>query len=363
MLLSSLNRLRLYCAGEGEDPLANSLKNNRGLSMWLGSISSAVENFLKRKIAIDSYTEFFDIKSSKVEYWINAYPMYSLVDCYEEPRALWNGYEREIQYTVPGQVKGSIITPFAFSYVMPRSLRLRYLGGLAYDAVLSKYSLSSVTGTWVVGKFVRGNSSGAIGYVNAFTSTTLMIEVYYGIFQPGEVVSQYDNEPLVTGSPSVYSTINLLPHFGFYGWSGLWVANKYIKGRLSGAIASIDSLSGTPTSSLNCTMVSGTMLEGEIVDEYDDVACINLTSGTGMTTNTFGCISFINHRALCEVAPDLVIATEMQIRYMRKHALDFENAGTNKDGTTMRKSFRGVTDMLIDEVQAKLQPYKCVWDY
>jgi hypothetical protein len=62
---------------------------------------------------------------------------------------------------------------------------------------------------------------------------------------------------------------------------------------------------------------------------------------------------------LNETAPAIVQACEAQVRYMWKHTTDFENSGTNKDGTTLRRSLDTVSPWpLQPEVHALLQPYR-----
>ena len=360
MLLSSLRRLKLYCAGDSNNVLSDELKNNRILSVWLTAVSSQIEHFLSRKILLDQYTDYFDIKHSKMEYWIEASPILSLIDVFEDPRSLWIGYEREIQYSYVQQYKNSVVMPFAFSYVAQRSLRVRYLGGLARDAVNSRYAASVSSGTLIVGRYIRGLTSGAVGLVNAFTSNSITIEVYYGTFIYGETIQQFDAES--GGSSSATAVISKYPEIWFVSKSGNFTASKYLKGRYSGAIAQIVSLNGSPTASLMIQALSGTLLENEPVDQYEDAACTNLSNDNTATTNTINAlIGFVDNRALCESAPEIVAAVETQIRYMRKHMLDFENVASQKDGSTQRgmniraKSFR---EWLLPEAELLLQSYR-----
>ena len=353
MLLSSLRRLRLYCAGEGVAPITDNLLNNRLLMSWLSPISRQIERALKRQVEIQAMTEFFDVSHSKVEFWVNAAPMYSLVDVYEEPRALWTGYEREIQYAILEQYRNSIVMPFAMTYIQQRALRVRYYGGMAYHAVNSRYYISTKTGTFVVGKYVKGSSSGAMGLVNTINTNDITIETYYGEFTVGETIVQYDDESTPTAS-TVSAVISLYPEIGFTSYNGLWVVNKWIKGRVSGAIGKIASLNYAPVSSLTLTPVSGTFLNNEAVDQYEDAACLSLSS-----TPTYALIYYVNNRSLAETYPEIVSAVEMQLRYMRRHQLDFENSSSSKDSSTQREHSGSDYNrfVLLPEVLLMIEPY------
>ena len=362
MLLSSVRRLKLHCAGDSDLVLSDSLKNNRTLSLWLSSVSSQFENYLSRKILLDQYVDYWDIKHSKMEYWAEATPILSLIDVFEDPRSLWIGYEREIQYAYIQQYKNSFVMPFAFSYVAQRSLRVRYFGGMARDPVISRYSASVSSGTLVAGKFLIGAMSGAVGLTSSFGTGFVNIENYYGIFSFGETVNQYDDE-LGTGSSSAVIVISKYPELWLTSRSGSFTVGKYLKGRYSGAIAQIVTLNGgVLVSSLTISPISGLILENEPVDEYDDAVCTSPSYVDAATNNTVNAlVGYVENRALCEAFPDLTAACEMQIRYMRKHMLDFENEVSQKNATTRRganikgKSFR---EWILPEAELLLQPYR-----
>ena len=365
MLLSSLNRLKIYCAGDSDTRLSNSLKNNSILSMWLTAVSSQIEHYLSRKIYLQLYTEFMDITHSKMEYWVSAPPVLSLVDVYEEPRSLWVGYEREIQYPFVHQNKNSVINPFAFSYIGQRTYRVRYFGGMAYHAVNSRYANSSGTGSFVTGSYIRGATSGAIGLLVTSGASAITIEVLYGSFIFGETVQQYADESC-SGSASASCTISQYPELWFVSKNCDFVLNKYIKGTLSGAIGQITALNGTPTAWLTFSPVSGTFINDEKVIQYEDAACTNQSYGSSLGVISGGevsaAIGFVENRALVEAFPEIVIATEMQIRYMRKHMVDFENGASHKDGSTQRLK-HDYRNRIEPEVAMLLSPYKLDWSY
>ncbi len=63
-------------------------------------------------------------------------------------------------------------------------------------------------------------------------------------------------------------------------------------------------------------------------------------------------------RSLAESNTDICRAVELQCSYMYRHASDFENIGTNTDGTTLRR--QNGTAALEPEVRLLLDPYRKV---
>ena len=346
MILTSLRRLFLYCAGDTEDPLANTIKNRRVFNTHLPSVSANIENYLRRKILLDNYTEYRDTKNQKVEYYLDATPIYALADVYEDSLAMWTGMERQIQYATMGQTLSSVINPFVFNYIQSRALRVRYIGGLARHAVNSRYAFTAGTSTMTVGNLVAGAISGAVGYVVAISSTVITIEVYYGTFQAGETIQVFADENLTSGGAT--GTIDYYPEYGIFYYTGneVYTVGNYVKGHTSGAIARVVSLSGTPVCST--VLSANTIIDGEAVDVCSDAAC-NVVLFTNVLRK-------IENRSLVEVAPEIVAGCEMQIRYERKHALDYENISSSRDGMSRRGT--DSHGLLLPEVRDKISKYR-----
>lgn len=255
MLLTSMRRARMFCAGAQSDPVSDTLSNNRLLASWLSSVSQMVENYLNRDIHIQAYTEYFDVLYGKIEYFLPAIPVITLTDVYHDNTGLWTGGESECSNPYIGKDNRSIVLRYTLPWMCKKGLRVRYTGGLAYHAVNSEFILTTGSGTFTVGNYVKGSTSGAIGVVVSYTlaTKTLVVENYYGVFQAGETINTYTDE------------------------------------------------------------------EG-------------LTSAVATDV-----IASISKQSLAEAYPAIVTATELQLRYMWRHTTDFENAGTNKDGTTLRR--------------------------
>jgi hypothetical protein len=70
-------------------------------------------------------------------------------------------------------------------------------------------TVSGITGSWTVGKFITGTTSEAVGIVKAATATTITVEILYGIFEAGEALAQYDLEDL-SGSSTATATLSAI---------------------------------------------------------------------------------------------------------------------------------------------------------
>jgi hypothetical protein len=73
---------------------------------------------------------------------------------------------------------------------------------MAYDGVRSLFT-GTITGSWTVGHYATGGTSGAVGIVRAVTANTITIENIYGIFVAGETATSSANLP----TPSVPGTV------------------------------------------------------------------------------------------------------------------------------------------------------------
>lgn len=269
MNLTSLRRIRAFCAGEQSSPLTSGDDLNRYYSIWLPGVSALVERYLRRTIEVASRTLYLNAEVGRREFWVPACPIVTLTSLYEDATGVWSGAGSLVNDVVIGPEGNSILLPFDVSYNQPRAFRLTYAGGLAYHAVNSVYSVTVSTGTLTVDNYVRGATSGAVGLVVGYAAGVLTVEVYYGRFAEGETLYQYDSE---TGG----------------------------------------------TSTATATLVAAT------------------------------------RRALVEEHPAVVLGAEMQLRYMVKHALDFENSGYALDSVTR---LVGTVEHLRPEVQEVLHDY------
>lgn len=129
--------------------------------------------------------------------------------------------------------------------------------------------------------------------------------------------------------------------------SGSFTENNVVIGDTYGACGII--VSSTITS-ITVSVLYGTFYGGETVTEYENLDDRVLTGTTAV-------IDEITSRSLVETYPDIVTACEMEVRYYIAHKSDFENSGTNRDGTTLRRS-NGSQYMLQPETQSLLNPYR-----
>lgn len=210
MLLSSLRRLRLYCAGNTDEPISDTPKNNRMLSQWLGSASLQIENFLNRFMEIKEYTEYFDMMFQRTEFFMHARPISAITSVYTEPSGIWDGRETLLTDCFVGSDGNSISLPIGMPWISKKGIRFIYIGGMAYHAVNTTITLTSGSGTWTAGKYAR-DANGALGIIISYTPATkaLVIEGYYGTFSVGASISSYDAE---SGSAAITTdTIAAIP--------------------------------------------------------------------------------------------------------------------------------------------------------
>jgi hypothetical protein len=362
MNLTSLRRARLYCAGDSNDPQSDTLKNNRVLAMWLPGVSAEIESYLRRTIALDQYTQYFDTVGSKPEFFLPAFPVLSMQDFFEDPLGQWIGNERQIQYVFPGMTFHSVLSLYVMNYPGRKNMRARYYGGLARHAVNSRYSLTAGTGTFAINSslYVIGQTSGAVGFVQSIGTdiqgSYITIEVYYGSFQAGETIVQNTAED-GSGTTSADGILSIYPEYGFYRITGneTYAVGQYVKGQTSGNIQQILEVSGTPIATV--TLDGNGILDNEACNVYGSNPA-NATA-TELFQNQF---RIMENRGLIEVAPEIVTGCEMQLRYARQRGLDFENAGTNKDGVTRRDNSKD-RSFLLPEVKNMINCWKTYVNY
>lgn len=130
--------------------------------------------------------------------------------------------------------------------------------------------------------------------------------------------------------------------------SGSWTAGKFVIGATSGAVGVVVSQA---TTTLVIESYYGEFVEGETLTEYtgEDATAPTSTSAT---------LTSIDRPSLVQAYSDIVMATEAQIRYYWEHTRDFENAASQREGTTTRRrTATGFRAPLQDEPMALLQPY------
>lgn len=197
MLLSSYQRLRRYCAGQGGDPLTDSTVNKRDLLMWLPAVSNQIEDYLNRSLETASYTEYFDIQCDSKIFYPKAIPIASITSVYADVQSLWAGGEYALSNYYTTFDSNGIVLETEEQFDARKALRIIYTGGLAAHATRSVYNIGTISGTFDVDKFVSGSLSSTIGIIKAVTATTITVEVLYGKFEIGETINEWDTEDAI----------------------------------------------------------------------------------------------------------------------------------------------------------------------
>jgi len=134
------------------------------------------------------------------------------------------------------------------------------------------------------------------------------------------------------------------------GYTGTFTVDSFVFGSSSGAVGIVKSYTAL-TRALVVENYYGQFTVGETLSQ-------TMGESAGAETAS-GVIESVSIPSLCDVAPDIIMACEMQVRYMWKHTSDFEVIGTDKDGLTSRDSRLNVPHLpLLPEVREILNPYK-----
>lgn len=274
--LTSYERVRRYLAAETGDNITDSVNLRREIQGWIPVVSALVEGYCNRKFYLTTYTEYFDVRTLQTEFFIQASPISSITSVYYSSQGLFTGEESALSDYYIGTGDKSIVLSYPEEEAK-RALRIIYIGGFGTSATQSVFTCT-ITGSFTVGLFISGNTSGAMGIVKAVTATTLTIEVLYGVFVVGETLTEWATE-----------------------------------------------------------------------------------SARGASTATAVFTAAVS-RAICENYPDLVRGTEMQLRYMYKNKLRFEDTSINKDGQSVRSALQRGNALLQlqPEVQQAIGSYTTV---
>lgn len=206
--LTSYNRMLRYICSTAGSSLNDTKAQKQMIINWILVASKQIETFLGRQLAITAYTEYFDtITDRDCIFFVKGYPIVSLTDVFLDGEGKFDGGESEIVDCITGKNSDSVILPIPPSVKAFKAIRVRYTGGLAYFGERTLLTVSGITGSWTVGKFITGTTSEAVGIVKAVTLTTITVEILYGIFEAGEALAQYDLEDL-SGSSTATATLS-----------------------------------------------------------------------------------------------------------------------------------------------------------
>lgn len=137
------------------------------------------------------------------------------------------------------------------------------------------------------------------------------------------------------------------------GASGSFTIGRQVQGGTSGALGIIRAWASP---ALTVEVIYGIFEAAETLTEYTGT----VDSATGGTSSAVtATLSSKTTTSMAEAYPDIVRAVELEMRFMFKHRLDFENIGTNQDGTTLRRdNATGQRIPLTPEACDLLNPYR-----
>lgn len=191
--LTSIERLLFYTG------LNDTLSNRRELQSWMHAASNAIRRYLDREVFIVSRLQYWNTIYKKQEYFFKAYPIIEINQVDYDDSGEFNGLQQTISsdYYHIGGSYNSLVLDWDFQNVK-RGLRVTYSGGLAYHPTNSEFETSGLAGSFTAGNYVSGSTSGAYGKVVSYSDDVLTINVLDGIFETGDLVTEYSDSTLET---------------------------------------------------------------------------------------------------------------------------------------------------------------------
>ncbi len=219
LMLSSVERMAFYLSEDAGQGRVNGVNNDTpaqrrtraNLITWAQTISTSFENYLNRELLIGERTEYFNVIPGGLTYFVRAVPVVEFLEVQNDATGQFNGSEwtlvhgQDYYLAATGnnlQIWFNILIPVA------RGLKVKYVGGLAWHAVNSTFTVGTVTGgsNIVTGRYAYGNTSEAIGKVVNYTGTTLVLESINGIFMAGETLT-FQSAPYAQDIAATAATI------------------------------------------------------------------------------------------------------------------------------------------------------------
>ena len=284
--------------GNADGTLLNDTPGQRrDINNWILTVSAEIAKFINYELDMKERSEYFQVKYAQHEFFVGARPILGLFDVYEEIQGLWAGNQAYIPLTYTGSENASACLPLPLMYTATKALRVHYFGGMALSGAISNYVIQNIVGTPTANQFVLGQQSGALGIINSFSASlsTINIEVLYGSFTVGEVLTCFTDEACAT----------------------------------------------PPSDNAN------------VIIQTDTVNATYTTTVPGLPNVSYS----YSTRALCELYPEIVRACEIQIRHYWRHKDDFELTHASKDGTNIRRDAGGNIFVLQPEARTLLEPY------
>jgi hypothetical protein len=129
-------------------------------------------------------------------------------------------------------------------------------------------------------------------------------------------------------------------------FTGTWTPGTFVYGTSSGSVGIL--MSTDNSTKMTVSVLYGIFQVGETLAQWDTEMGI----GTSTATAVYNSATSLS---LAEAYPEIVAATEIQIRYMKKNKDRFENAQITKDGSTKRRVARTGVDKVDNEIQPEAE--------
>lgn len=160
-------------------------------------------------------------------------------------------------------------------------------------------------------------------------------------------MAQWDEKSLRVGYTGGMAYDGCKSTYNMSSVSGTWAAGSYMIGQDSGAVGLVRSMTGA---SYQTEVLYGVYDPGEVVVLH---TLEDASDSSGITAT----LESRAVEALCESHPDIVLACEMQVRYLKAHKDNMEFASYTRDGATRKTPAVG-TSGLLEEVEAMLSKYQ-----
>lgn len=203
-LLSSVERIAFYLgisAGEGRvdganNDTADQRRNRRIIIGWNQAISAGFQSYTRREFIIQERTQFFDVMARQV-FFPAAVPILSVQEIVNDPLGLFQGGEWTVQTDAYHLSQTGNSLEMVWNILIPglNTMRLKYTGGLAYDATRSTFVITADDehNNIQPGAYAYGETSEAVGRVISIETvegeTSIVIENFYGCFLAGETLA------------------------------------------------------------------------------------------------------------------------------------------------------------------------------
>ena len=186
--LTSYERVRTHL-----EITKDSIENRRLILDWISTVSCRVQDFLQRDLLIQERVQYDDVLPGQLTFPVDAYPILAIGSVESDAQGLFDS-PIDLQDYYPSANADAIVLNYVPS-AGPRAIRHTYTGGLTYHATQSIYVLTAVTAL-VVGNYVEGQSSMAIGRIKNISGFNVTVEVLLGRFQVSELLKSYTNDTL-----------------------------------------------------------------------------------------------------------------------------------------------------------------------